>query len=131
MRYWDGDSYDQILLLTGHTDDVTSLALSPTDGGFLLTGSSDRSVRVYERTHDMVFVEEEKEMEIERQLDKADDERYDSYRNLKVGSKAWVDEEDGGIEDEAKGLGGKAEEAVRKSVLSVKAGDRVLEVRSK
>ena len=107
---------------------MTSIALSPTDGGFLLTGSSDRSVRVYERTHDMVFVDEEKEVEIERQLDKADDDRYDSYRNLKVGSKAGVDEEDGGIEDEAKGLGGKAEEAVRKSVLSVKAGDRILEV---
>ena len=55
--------FEQILLMTGHAAEVNGLAISKS-GGYLLSCSTDRTVRVWERTRDMVFVEEEREVRL-------------------------------------------------------------------
>jgi U3 small nucleolar RNA-associated protein 12 len=122
IRYWDADSFDQILLLTGHTAEVNSLALSKT-GGFLMTGGMDRQIRVWERTKDMVFVDEEKDRELEQIFDKVDGAQG-SQRAINLTGNADDDEVDG--ENNADQFP-QSESAVRKSVLSVAAGDRLVE----
>ncbi|GMH97125.1 hypothetical protein TrVE_jg7822 [Triparma verrucosa] len=121
VRYWDADRFEQILLLDGHVSEVYSLAISKS-GGFLLSAGMDRQVRVWERTHDMVFIEEEKEVALEKMYDKIHGARGEA----KIGSKADDAEDMENEDDDNDGLG-KSEAAVRKSVLSVAAGDRIFE----
>lgn len=119
VRYWDGDRFEQILVLSGHFAEVSCLAISRT-GAFALTGGMDRQVRVWERTKDMVFLEEERERELEHMFDRVDQDEQDTAKLLqRKGGEADEDEE---AEEEPQ-----SEAAVRKSVLSVSAGDRIME----
>lgn len=122
IRYWDADRFDQILLLTGHTGEVTGLDI-PNTGAFILSTGMDRQIRVWERTRDMVFVEEERERELERMQDAQVVEagRRASLKTASVG--AEDDDADNIIDPD----GPQSEAAVRKSVISVSAGDRVAE----
>jgi U3 small nucleolar RNA-associated protein 12 len=119
VRYWDGDRFEQILILNGHFAEVSCLAISRT-GAFVLTGGMDRQVRVWERTKDMVFLEEERERELETMFDRVDQDEQDTGKILQR-----KDGESG--EDEETGDEPQTEAAVRKSVLSVSAGDRIME----
>ena len=119
IRYWDGDRFDGILVLYGHFAEVNSLAISKS-GAFVLSAGMDRQVRVWERTKDMVFVEEEKERELERILDQTDGSRGEQKLSMRVDGNGDEDDEDKEAQPQS-------EAAVRKSVLSVASGDRLLE----
>ena len=69
VKYWDGDSREQIMSLDLHRSEVWCVAVS-TLGDFVVTGSHDRSVRVWERTGEQLFLEEEREKELESEFDK-------------------------------------------------------------
>ena len=71
VRYWDGDLFEQIHMLNGHISEIICLAIAKT-GAFVLIGAMDRQVRVWERTKDMVFLEEEKERAMEDMFVKVD-----------------------------------------------------------
>jgi len=105
VRYWDADRFEQILLLEGHKAEVNSLVVAR-NGGFLLSGGMDRQIRVWERTKEMVFVQEERERAMEANFDTID--RQDPISH----------EEENPLE---------SDQAVRKSILAVKAGDRLME----
>lgn len=64
IRYWDGDKFEQIQRLDGHHGEVWALAVSKT-GDFLVSASHDKSIRVWEQTDEQIFLEEEKEKELE------------------------------------------------------------------
>ncbi|KAJ9070637.1 beta transducin [Entomophthora muscae] len=64
VKYWDGDKFENIMKLDGHQSEVWSLAVSR-HGSFVVTGSNDRSLRVWERTDEPLFLEEEREKEME------------------------------------------------------------------
>ncbi|KAI9297414.1 WD40 repeat-like protein [Neoconidiobolus thromboides FSU 785] len=64
IKYWDGDKFENIMKLEGHHNEIWCMALSQY-GTFLVTGSADRSIRVWERTDEPLFLEEEKEKELE------------------------------------------------------------------
>lgn len=113
IRYWDADRFQCILVLDGHCSEVNTLAVSNT-GAFVLSGGMDRQIRVWERTKDMVFVEEERERALERILDEADGSR--GPQRLIVPN----------VEDEEEEQP-QSEAAVRRSVLSVAGGDRIME----
>ncbi|KAI0243927.1 beta transducin [Massospora cicadina] len=64
VKYWDGDKFSNILKLDGHQGEVWALSVSR-HGSFVVTGSNDRSIRVWERTDEPLFLEEEREKELE------------------------------------------------------------------
>ncbi|EKD20743.1 uncharacterized protein L3040_006461 [Drepanopeziza brunnea f. sp. 'multigermtubi'] len=64
IRYWDGDKFEQIQRLDGHHGEIWALAVSKT-GSFLVSASHDKSIRVWEQTDEQIFLEEEKEKELE------------------------------------------------------------------
>jgi len=119
VRYWDGDRFEQILLLEGHSAEVNCLAVSRT-GAFVLSGGMDRQVRVWERTKDIVFLEEERERQLEQMFDKVDRDQIGTAALL---DRTDAESDDGGANDEMP----QSEDAVKKSVLSVGAGDRIME----
>ncbi|KAJ3788819.1 WD-repeat-containing protein [Lentinula aff. detonsa] len=64
LKYWDGDKFENIQRLEGHHGEVWALALSHY-GKFVVTGSHDKSIRVWEKLDDPLFLEEEREKELE------------------------------------------------------------------
>ncbi len=64
IKYWDGDKFEQIQRLDGHHGEIWALAVSRT-GSFLVSASHDKSIRVWEQTDEQIFLEEEKEKELE------------------------------------------------------------------
>ena len=61
IKYWDADRFEQILFFPGHNrgSSVWALDIAP-DGSFFASAGQDRSIRVWNRTEDLVFIEEEK-----------------------------------------------------------------------
>ena len=64
VKYWDADRFEQILRLPGHTSGAWSLDIAP-DASYVVSVAQDKSIRLWERGTDLVFVEEEKERELE------------------------------------------------------------------
>ncbi|ATY60469.1 WD domain-containing [Cordyceps militaris] len=64
IRYWDGDKFEQIQRLDGHHGEVWAIAVSRT-GNFLVSAGHDKSIRVWNETDEQIFLEEEREREIE------------------------------------------------------------------
>jgi len=121
VRYWDGDRFEQILILNGHSAEVSCLAVSST-GAFVMTGGLDRQVRVWERTQDIVFLEEERDRELEQMFDSVGREEEGTGKLLLKTGGGNEDEDNTGRDDEPQ-----SEAAVKRSVLSVAAGDRIME----
>ncbi|TBU33243.1 WD40 repeat-like protein, partial [Dichomitus squalens] len=64
LKYWDGDKFENIQKLEGHHGEVWALAVSH-HGKFVVTGSHDKSIRVWEKLDEPLFLEEERERELE------------------------------------------------------------------
>ena len=64
IKYWDGDKFEQIQKLEGHHGEIWALAVSRT-GEFFVTASHDKSIRVWQQTDEQIFLEEEREKELE------------------------------------------------------------------
>ena len=64
VKYWDGDKFEQIQRLDGHHGEIWALAVSRT-GDFVVTASHDKSIRVWQQTDEQIFLEEEREKELE------------------------------------------------------------------
>ncbi|ORX52400.1 Utp12-domain-containing protein [Hesseltinella vesiculosa] len=64
VKYWDGDKFENIMKLEGHHGEVWTLAVAK-HGAFVVTGSHDRSIRIWEKTDEQLFLEEEREKELE------------------------------------------------------------------
>lgn len=69
IKYWDGDKFEQIQRLDGHHGEIWALAVSRT-GSFVVSASHDKSIRVWEQTDEQIFLEEEKEKELEELYEK-------------------------------------------------------------
>ncbi|KAJ8086500.1 beta transducin [Marasmius tenuissimus] len=64
VKYWDGDKFENIQRLEGHHGEVWALVLSH-HGNFVISGSHDKSIRVWEKLDEPLFLEEEREKELE------------------------------------------------------------------
>ncbi|GAB5035806.1 wd repeat-containing protein 3 [Nannochloropsis oceanica] len=64
VKYWDADHFELILTHKGHGGEVWSMAMGR-DGGFFVSAGGDRSIRVWERSEDQVYLEEERQRELE------------------------------------------------------------------
>ena len=82
VKYWDGDKvglkrlsgggyseyypqFELIQKMDGHHSEIWALAASR-HGGFIVTGSHDKSIRIWEKTDEPLFLEEEREKELEK-----------------------------------------------------------------
>ena len=130
VRFWDGDRFELILVLRGHSAEINCLAVSSkNNGAFVLSGSMDRSVRVWERTRDIVFLEEERERELERMFDDPKNTRQEGSTANILDRKGRSDDADGNDaeDNEMKQDEPQSEAAVKQSLMSISAGDRLLE----
>ena len=116
LKYWDADTFEQILILRGHHAEVWGLAISRS-GAFVVSGGRDRSLRYWARGDEQVFLEEEKEDELERLFD-AGLEKQQAAEEAAAEEAAALGHEEGGV------VGGGA---ARKSILSLKGTERLLE----
>jgi U3 small nucleolar RNA-associated protein 12 len=64
IKYWDADKFEQIQRMDGHHGEIWAIAVSR-NGRFLVSASHDKSIRVWEETEEQIFLEEEREREIE------------------------------------------------------------------
>ena len=64
IKYWDGDKFEQIQKLDGHHGEIWAIAVSRT-GEFVVSASHDKSIRVWQQTDEQIFLEEEREKELE------------------------------------------------------------------
>lgn len=70
LKYWDGDKFELIQKLEGHQGEIWALAVS-NQGAYVVTGSHDKSIRIWEKTDEPLFLEEERERELEAAHDAA------------------------------------------------------------
>ncbi|KAL7317236.1 beta transducin [Mucor circinelloides] len=106
VKYWDGDKFENIMKLDGHHGEVWALAVSK-HGSFVVTGSHDRSMRVWEKTDEQLFLEEEREKELE-----------DLYENTLVSQLEKTDVNAGDMEVDSAG---------KQTMETLKAGERLIE----
>lgn len=64
VKYWDLDRRGEVAALEGHAAEVWALGLS-SDGSLLVSAGADRGLRVWERTEEPIFLEEERERRLE------------------------------------------------------------------
>lgn len=64
IKYWDGDKFDQIQKFAAHTGEVWGLSIS-SDSDFFVSVSHDFSIRVWKMDNDEVFIQEEREKELD------------------------------------------------------------------
>ncbi|EPQ30291.1 uncharacterized protein PFL1_02407 [Pseudozyma flocculosa PF-1] len=70
LKHWDGDRFELIQQLEGHHGEVW--AVTPGHRGqMVVTAGADRSIRTWEKTDEPLFLEEERERELERAYDSA------------------------------------------------------------
>ncbi|OQS00897.1 hypothetical protein ACHHYP_02153 [Achlya hypogyna] len=112
VSYWDGDHFERILKLDGnHFGEVWAIAVAR-DGSFVVSASQDRSLVKYARSDDQVFIEEEKEKELEAMFE-ADLNPTNTAAPTLNGANAVVEAE--------------SATASKKTVQTVKSGERLIE----
>ncbi|KAK3363074.1 hypothetical protein B0T25DRAFT_29449 [Lasiosphaeria hispida] len=107
IKYWDADKFEQIQRIDGHHGEIWALAIGH-NGRFLVSASHDKSVRVWEETDEQIFLEEEREREIE--------ELYESTLNASL-------EADPDVADASGEVGA----ATKQTSETLMAGERIAE----
>ncbi|KAI2720827.1 hypothetical protein CBS147332_4067 [Penicillium roqueforti] len=107
IKYWDGDKFEQIQRLVGHYGEIWALAMSRT-GDFIVSASHDKSIRIWQQTDEPLFLEEEREKEME--------EAYDSTLT------ASLEQEDGEDGEKAEAV-----DAGKQTTGTLMAGEKIME----
>lgn len=98
IKQWDADNYQKILSLSGHIGEAYGLAVSP-NGRFLISIGSDKALRLFERTNELLVLQDIQEVEreeIENQKLATGDHSYVTILpSLKLPSKKTVNAEKG------------------------------------
>jgi U3 small nucleolar RNA-associated protein 12 len=64
IKYYDGDKFEQIQKLDGHHGEIWAMVIAHS-GNFLVSASHDKSIRIWQQTDERIFLEEEREKELE------------------------------------------------------------------
>lgn len=107
LKYWDGDKFQMIQHLRGHHGEVWAMAVGQ-HGQVVVSSGHDKSIRVWQRSDEQLFLDEERDTEAERDFD----------AELVKDAQSGADE---GGEDAAVAQVGK------KSVETLKDGEKILE----
>ena len=113
IKTWDGDKFEQVQKLSGHQGEVWAMAVSRT-GEKVITASHDKSIRVWGVTDDLIFLEEERERELE--------EMYESTLMTSLDRDARAGEVEGDPEKGTDVTG-----ATKQTRVTLTHGERLLE----
>ncbi|CAN9238163.1 unnamed protein product [Alternaria alternata] len=69
IKSWDGDKFQQIQKFKGHHGEIWAMTVART-GDFIVTASHDKSIRIWTRSEEPIFLEEERERELEEMYEK-------------------------------------------------------------
>lgn len=94
VKQWDADSYNKIITLQGHCGEAFSMAVSP-NGKYVVSCGSDKVLRLYEKSEQIVVLQDEEEEEREKQEELATGEQtlIPSQPGLNLPSKKTVGSE--------------------------------------
>ena len=67
LKYWDADTFEEILEFADHFGDVWGLCVSQI-GDFVVSVGADTAVRVWQQTQEQMFLVEEKEKRLEKMM---------------------------------------------------------------
>ncbi|KAL5364412.1 hypothetical protein BJX96DRAFT_168251 [Aspergillus floccosus] len=107
IKYWDGDKFEQIQKLPGHHGEIWALAISH-NGEFVVSASHDKSIRTWQQTDEPLFLEEEREKELE-----------EMYDNTLTASLEQDEDEDG---EKAEAV-----DAGKQTTVTLMAGEKIME----
>jgi U3 small nucleolar RNA-associated protein 12 len=107
IKSWDGDKFEQIQRFKGHHGEIWAMTVART-GDFIVTASHDKSIRIWSKSDEPIFLEEERERELE-----------ELYENTLATS----------LEDEENATGERAEaaDASKQTISTLTAGERIQE----
>jgi U3 small nucleolar RNA-associated protein 12 len=105
VKSWDGDKFQQVQRFRGHHGEIWAMTVGRT-GDFIVTASHDKSIRIWTRSDEPIFLEEEQERELEEMYEKT------LATNLE------------GDED---GEGAEAVDASKQTMQTLTAGERIQE----
>lgn len=116
VKYWDADKFECIQKLEGHHGEIWALAVSR-KAKFVLTGSHDKSIRLWEKTDEPLFLDEEREREMEELFDAtlASNERADEMRVVTAGAPEKQDE------------AGETGDVSKQTTQTLMAGERIID----
>lgn len=116
LKYWDGDKFECIQKLSAHQSEVWSIAVAH-DASFVVSTSHDHSIRIWEETDDQVFIEEEKEKEM--------DEMYEG--TLLASLEGDENNNKNGDEDKEEDDTDEATAVHQQTMETLKAGEKLIE----
>jgi U3 small nucleolar RNA-associated protein 12 len=107
IKSWDGDKFEQIQRFKGHHGEIWAMTVART-GDFIVTASHDKSIRIWSKSDEPIFLEEERERELE-----------ELYENTLATS----------LEDEENATGERPEavDASKQTISTLTAGERIQE----
>jgi U3 small nucleolar RNA-associated protein 12 len=65
VKSWDADKFEQIQRFKGHHGEIWAMTVART-GDFVVTASHDKSIRIWAKSDEPIFLEEERERELEQ-----------------------------------------------------------------
>ncbi|KAF2151982.1 WD40 repeat-like protein [Myriangium duriaei CBS 260.36] len=110
VKSWDGDKFEQVQKMESHHGEVWAMALSRT-GEKVITASHDKSIRIWDVGDDLIFLEEEREREMEQ-----------SYEATLA---AQMDKDL--LDDEQNGDGQEVAAATKQTITTLTYGERIME----
>jgi U3 small nucleolar RNA-associated protein 12 len=105
VKSWDGDKFQQVQRFRGHHGEIWAMTVART-GDFIITASHDKSIRIWSRSDEPIFLEEEQERELEEMYEKT------LATNL---------------EGDENGEGAEAVDAGKQTITTLTAGERIQE----
>ncbi|KAI7539446.1 WD40 repeat-like protein, partial [Hortaea werneckii] len=88
---WDGEKFEQIQRLEGHKGEIWAMMVGRT-GETVITASHDKSLRTWQVGDDLIFLEEERERELEEQYESTMAANLDRDYVDETGQQAGTDE---------------------------------------
>ncbi|XP_057671802.1 WD repeat-containing protein 3 [Diorhabda carinulata] len=94
VKEWDGDTYDKIMTLQGHVGEARGLAIS-SNGQYVVSCGADRVLRMYQKSDQILVLEDEREEEREQEDELATGEQtvIPGHPGLNLPSKKTVGSE--------------------------------------
>ena len=98
IKMWDADKFQHITTIKAHYSEVWCLAMSKS-GDVLVSGSHDRSARVWTRTEEHIYLEEERQKELDELLDSTD-----AHAPALGEAAAGIDDESAGVSKQTRSV---------------------------